>query len=246
MRNRLSNCDKEDCWLSEIQNNELRKKIDDYVFSPDSPPRWDDNSNEENTWLYSDDFLKIFYQYEKRYKCFKFIGPSAIDFDKKPTSFNGQCVENDLCNFSLKDQLENKITKIGIVFNLDKHDEDGSHWVSMFINIKQGFIFYFESQIINDKKEDVPSEVSIFKDRIIKQGKELQNPIDFTFYTTNKLHQHGNTECGMYSLYFIITLLTEKINNKHVPFEKLLKLFRKKRIPDKYINEYRKIYFNKK
>ena len=37
--------------------------------------------------------------------------------------------------------ISKKINKIGIIFNLDKHDESGSHWVSMFINIKEGIFF---------------------------------------------------------------------------------------------------------
>ena len=38
-----------------------------------------------------------------------------------------------------------KIFQIGIVFNLDKHDQEGSHWVSMFIDLKRDGIYYFDS-----------------------------------------------------------------------------------------------------
>ena len=44
-----------------------------------------------------------------------------------------------------------------------------------------------------------------------------------------------NTECGMYCLYFIISLLS----NKHD-----FNYFNTKRIPDKHVEEFRNIYFN--
>jgi hypothetical protein len=245
LKTRLSNCDKEDCWLEEIKDSKIRKDIDDYVFSPDSPPEWNKGGDIENRWLSNFDMLNVLRQYERRFKCFKFIGPTAIDFDSKPKSYSGKCVEDELCKFSLEKMISNKKYKIGIVFNLDKHNEPGSHWVSMFIDIRNKYIFFMESQKqMND--EDVPNEIMVFKDRVIDQGKKLDNPIDFKFYTANLRHQDGDTECGMYSLYFIITMLTEKINGKHVSLEKRLNMFRNKKIPDKYIEQYRKIYFNEK
>jgi hypothetical protein len=51
-------------------------------------------------------------------------------------------------------------------------------------------------------------------------------------------HQYGKSECGMYCLYFIITLLEE--TNKPEKF-----LNKKIRIPDKEMEKYRDIYFNK-
>jgi hypothetical protein len=267
LKTRLSTCNREDCWLDEIKDHSLRKRIKDYIFSPDSPERWSEsliiknkskrktsknqNNKEEELWLWGGDFLKVFYQYEKRYKCFKFIGPATIDFDSKPKKFRGQCVDNELCNFSLKNHLDNKKTKIGVILNLDKYFQEGSHWVAMFIDIKNKFIFYFESQLYidsndNDYEKDIPEQVIVFKDRIIQQGLELQNPINFTFYSTKKTHQYSNYECGMYSLFFIITMLTEKINNVHIDLKKRLDFFIKRRIPDKFINKYRSLYFNEK
>ena len=51
-------------------------------------------------WLNSDDIIKVMNQYEKKYKNFKFIGPSPIDFQDK--KFYGNCVWEELCNFSIK------------------------------------------------------------------------------------------------------------------------------------------------
>ena len=47
------------------------------------------------------------------------------------------------------------------------------------------------------------------------------------------VHQHTDTECGMYCLYFIVSLLKNKHNFHY---------FKKKRIPDKHVENFRQIY----
>jgi hypothetical protein len=42
----------------------------------------------------------------------------------------------------LKDYIDKNITKIGIIFNLDNHNESGSHWVSLFIDLEDKFVLY--------------------------------------------------------------------------------------------------------
>lgn len=240
LNKRLTYCNKEDCWLEQIKDVNLKNNIDKYIFAPDYPKEWDKNPNE---WLSNFDILNVLKQYEKKYENFEFIGPSAIDFDKKVKEYNCNCVENKLCHFSLKNNIVKKKNKIGIIFNTDNHDQSGSHWVSLFIDIKNKFIFYFDSN-----GEPIPKEIDILKDRIIIQGKELYKPIHFKYIDNHKTeHQMGNTECGMYSLFFIITMLTNKTElnkNKNMTFKDKIKLFKKTRIPDKYVEKYRKKYFN--
>ena len=238
LKENLTNCKKEDCWLNQIKDLELKNKIDQAIFAPDHPKEWDTNPNE---WLSNFDILDVLKQYEKKYENFKFIGPSAIDFDKKVKEYNCNCVENKLCHFSLKNMMNEKKNKIGIIFNLDEHDEKGSHWVSLFIDIQYKFIFYFDSN-----GEPIPNEIEILKDRIINQGKELSPKILFKYNDNHtKEHQEGNTECGMYSLFFIITMLTSKTEfKKRMSLKDKFKLFKKTRIPDKYVEKYRKKYFN--
>ena len=73
-------CNKESCWLK--QKHEFGKLDEDFKdsFAPESPYEWKKNPNE---WLSSIDIIKVMKQYEKAYKCFDFIGPTPIDFDKK-------------------------------------------------------------------------------------------------------------------------------------------------------------------
>ena len=200
--------EKEDCWLKLIDDEELRKEIDEEIFAPDAPPEWTTNPDE---WLSNYDISKVLKQYEETYPDFTFIEPSPIDFDKKPKTFNAKCVSNELCGFSLRHHINKGKTKIGFVFNLDEHTKGGSHWVSMFLDIDEGFIFYF-----NSTGEEIPKEVDKLKDRIVSQALKLGVRLVF-IQNHPTAHQRGNTECGMYCLYFIITLLTydEKSGNKH-------------------------------
>lgn len=238
LNQKLTNCNKEDCWLEEIKDSKIKNDIDKYIFAPDYPKEWDKNPNE---WLSNYDILHVLKQYQKKYPNFIFLGPSSINFDEKVAEYNYECVEKDLCTFSLENTIQSKKNKIGIIFNLSEHDEDGSHWVSLFIDVPNKIIFYFDSN-----GDSIPKEIEILKDRIIKQGKTLKPPIHFNYYDNyNKEHQKGNTECGMYSLFFIITMLTSSTEfKKKMSIKDKLLLFKKKRIPDKYVEKYRKIYFN--
>jgi len=248
LKNRL-NCSSEDCWLKELKDENLRNKIDKYVFSPDSPPEWKSNPNE---WLSNFDILDVLSQYEDAYPHFHFIGPTPIDFDTRLPKRNNMCVEKELCSIHLQNEIREKKTKIGIIFNLDEHDEKGSHWVSMFIDLEEKFIFYFDSA-----GDLIPPEIRILKDRLIRQAKKLTPPLKLLYkHNHNVEHQLENTECGVYSLFFIITMLTgdckcgdlDKHNNikdrNNMSFKDKMALFQKGRIPDNYIERYRKIYFN--
>ena len=133
-------CNTESCWLK--QKAEFGPVSSDFSesFAPESPPEWKRNPNE---WLSSEDIMNVMKQYEKAYKCFDFIGPSPIDFDTK--KLYGECVWEELCNFSLANQIKKGKTKIGFIFNTDPHNKPGKHWISLFINIKKKHIFFFDS-----------------------------------------------------------------------------------------------------
>ena len=218
-------CDKESCWLKQIfiQDKELLDS-----FAPIHPESWNSNPNE---WLSSLDIERVLSQYEKAYKCFEFIGPSPIDYFEKEK--NGKCVWEELCNFSLREKIMNKKTKIGIIFNLDPHYKSGSHWVSLFINIKKKYIYYFDS--VGDK---IPNEILKFVKCVISQGKSLNLAIAFNFDQNYPFeHQYGGTECGMYSLFFILGILKDTKDPSY---------FKKHKITDKEMEKYRNIYFNGK
>ena len=218
-------CNKESCWLKQI-NHFGNVKDETKSFAPQSPDEWKRNPNE---WLSSVEITKVMKQYEKAYKCFEFIGPSPIDFDKRKVY--GECVWDELCNFNLADQIKSGKNKIGIIFNTDTHDRPGQHWISMFINIKKKQIFFFDST--GDKPM---REIVHLVNKIKKQGLELKPKIRFKYDSSEGVeHQNGNTECGIYSLYFIVHMIEDKMSGEYLKTHL---------IRDEYVNKFRKIYFN--
>lgn len=218
-------CNHELCW---INNKLLKEKIDKRIlkhrFAPFHPTSW---NIDKNTWLSSSDIIKVLKGYETLYPNFNFIGPSPIDFDKKLES--NICVYNDLCNIEIKKFLKKNIDKIGFIFNTDPHYKSGSHWIALFLDIPKNIIFFFDST-----GDPIPNQVKKLCNRIIEQGKELDIKLKYDD-NLNHNHQKSNTECGVFCLYFIISLLTEKHNTNY---------FKTKNINDDYIEKFRKIYFN--
>jgi len=235
----LTSCEKEDCWLKEIKDAVLRKQLDRFIFAPDQPQEWSKNPNE---WLSNFDILGVLEQYETAYPEFEFIGPTPIDFD---TKIRGKCVEKELCKIDVPKLIRSGKTKIGVVFNLDKHNEPGSHWVSLFIDTIDRFIFYFDSA-----NNNTPPEINTLIRRIQSQLSEekrsrKRDQREYSFYRNKITHQHNNTECGVYSLFFIVTMLTKNTEIKmNMGLRERLDLFLKHRIPDKFMETYRNKYFN--
>ena len=121
---------------------------------------------------------------------------------------------------------QKNIKQIGIVFNLDKHDEDGSHWVSMFINLDKNYMYYFDSF---GTKE--PPEVLKLVKRLKKEYKNHNKEINYKRNTIR--HQFNNSECGVYCINFIVNMLKGK------DFDSFIKNIKK----DEQMNNNRDLYF---
>lgn len=223
-------CSTEKCWLKQqFMKNKMGKELLKYTFSPNAPPSWRKNPRE---WLNSLDLENIMKQYERYNKNFLFLGPSPIDFDTH--MLNKECVWEELCKFSLEKILKKNKNKIGIIFNLDPHYKSGSHWVSMFINIGKNYIFYFDSN-----GDTAPKEVKVLAERIKEQGRKLN--INLKYIENHPVeHQQENTECGIYSIYMITSILenTKKVED--------FTSKNKKPITDDEMFNLRKKYFNTK
>ena len=223
LKKNIKDCDNELCWLKKTlrKSNKIIVKEN---FVPTAPTKeW----NKYNNWLSSTDFNNVMRQYMEKHSNFLYLGPSPIDFD---TKIRGKCVWPTLCNLNIKRQMKKGINKIGIILNLDIHSGDGTHWVTIFIDLTNKYIFYFEST-----GSTIPTEATAFMERIKKQCAELN--INMKIMDNMKMrHQYGTSECGMYCLYFIISLLENKRTPKH---------FLKNRVTDDEMKNIRDIYFNK-
>jgi Ulp1 family protease len=102
----------------------------------------------------------------------------------------------------------------------------------MFINIKKKTIFFFDST----GDEPLP-QIQALIDRIKEQGLNLKQKIVFKSDSNEGVeHQYGNTECGIYSLYFIAHMLEDRHDSKY---------FKTHILDDKYMQQFRKVYFNR-
>ena len=227
---RIPHCQQEECWIDQTSLESADKnKLKAQLFVPLRPNEWE---KKPNTWLTNYDIANVLNQYEKSNPEFQFLGPSPIDFDTKKQ--NGSCMCSNLCNFSINDFIKRGKTKIGIVFNLDRHDQSGSHWVALFVDLSDKFVFYFDST--GDK---IHPQIEKLKKTILQQGKDSLGGM--TYYVNTHEHQKGNTECGMYCLYFIITCLLRENDDLtgRLSESELVAYFTKKRLPDKAVYIYR-------
>ncbi len=200
---------------TEYLNDETKDYLENNVFRPDGPQG-------KFEWLSTLDINKVLEQYEEKYPDFEFLGAVPIDF-------------NDLDYLPFKkmnfdDYKKKGIKRLGVIFNLDEHDKSGSHWVSLFIDLEKGQIYFSDSYAVAPEKR-IRDFMSRVKEYIGKGGNP--NP-DIKYNKTQ--HQRGNSECGVYSINFILRLLKGKT------FEHITQ----KRLTDDQVNKCRNIYFGNK
>ena len=173
-------CNHEWCWAQQQFIKDIKDKEINSTFKPRKPKKWNTNKTE---WLSTIDIENVVKQYEKKYQNFRFIGAVPIDFDS--TYGFGQCIVNELCKINLEKLILNKIFQVGIIFNLDKHNQDGSHWVGMFIDLKRDGIYYFDSY-----GEPEPKEVKELANRLSARGSESDEEIEFRMSQAVKEIKH--------------------------------------------------------
>lgn len=210
-------CDTEYCAVKKITGLSDAEKSEMLTyFRPEKPEDWD---KKPTMWLDSFNIEDVMAQYEKALPEFEFIGPVPIDFDKKLSW--GQCVVNELCKLNCEHMKRLGKTKLGIVFNLDPHDQPGSHWVCAFVDLTKESAYYFDSY-----GYEPPEEIARFMRRCKEQGVKH-------IYWNDIRHQRKGSECGMYCLFVLICLLNDR------PFFNICK----KVVDDDTMNAFRDILF---
>jgi hypothetical protein len=184
------------CWIEKVPIIDTDK-----THRPKPPTHY-------NNWLSNIDIMNVMKQYEDKYSSFKFIGVLPIDFNTKISSFPTKCISDELCNVDFK---KFKQYQFGIVFNLDKHNEPGSHWVCVYLNTKKthknyGF-YYFDSS-----GESIPKEIA----DVAKRTQDNLQDDSFKIHINENRKQYSDTECGMFCLYFIVKMVQGTTFNKLV------------------------------
>ena len=200
----IPDCDTEWCWM-----NTVKALRDDPEFRNTFKPGIPKGKHQ---WLSTDDIENVITQYEQVISGFKFLGAYPIDFAKVyPETF---------ARFDPFEYQREGIKKIGIVFNEDPSYKSGSHWVALFLNLPKKRAWYFDSY------GEPPH-------RNITEWVTKQLP-EYTLTTSSTQHQRQNSECGMYSIHFIVRMALG------VPFDTI----ERDVISDAKMNKKRKVYFN--
>lgn len=220
-------CNNETCWVAKLGLDQ-DKEIND-ALRPKTPREW---VKKPDTWLNNFNIEAVMMQYEKKYPDFKFLGVFPVDFQIRD-SFN-QCFFEDVCDVRMSNLLKKGINYVGFIINLDKHNEPGSHWTGLFMCINPELpaygIYYYDSV-----GSDAPPEMKAFMDKMKSEGGS-----NFKYVINTMQHQTGDSECGMFSMYYIIKWLSLLRKNKDTTFEDIVKT---SSINDENIAALRKVLF---
>lgn len=202
-------CDSESCLYKKI--DVLDKKDLDQRFNPAGP--WNSTA-----WLSNSDIDGVLALYAKKFPRFKHVEFQMRDFKKQ----GGKLSRLDWC------ETAKKYDMLGCVLNTDLTGGPGEHWVAFNVDFKNGTVEYFDSA------GQVPH--GEFSEFAVETAHKLSECTGRTFHDhmVSKIeHQKENTECGVYSLYYILSRLN---GVRYTAFEF-------KRVPDDVMVEFRKFLF---
>lgn len=214
--------ERDQCWLEQpilkMNAKDLYSTLQ-RKFRPLMPMSW---KEDKNHLLNTFDILKVLKQYEDRYDDFEFLGVYPLNFMEKDERNDHMCVIGDICHLQMRKHIESEKTfkkkQFALVHNMDPHDQPGSHWVALYINIDSsdprfGFSYY------DSYGYDESYQVQQLYSTVGNQLRHLNLKIP-PFVRNKKRHQFKNTECGMFSILFVILCLENKIQIKEI-FKKM-------------------------
>lgn len=201
-------------------------------FRPSKPSTWKETPRE---WLTNFDIDAVMAQYNMmpEFK-YRFLGVFPVDFAEPLPELGGQCYTPEMCALRLSDIVKTGTKYTGFIINLDKHNESGSHWTSIFAVLDPELpsygAYYYDSI-----GRSWPTEIERYLKTWQTQMKKLYPKTPFELQWSRAQHQHANTECGMFSMIFQI-LWIERLRfderrrlNKAKDDEKEAKLLAKER-----------------
>jgi hypothetical protein len=202
-------CPYEYCWvdldfINEIDDESLREKIQYFTFKPKM-------TRTQNSWLSTQDINNVLQQYQEIFPSFKFLGALPSDFYKVT-----QVDYTQTFNYN----------RIGMVFNLDTHNQPGSHWVAFLIDNRSKTLEYYDSAGKLPNK-NIQGFIDLVSDYIKSNG------INYKICYNSTKHQFQNNECGVYAIYFLVQRLLG------FDFDYITKNV----IKDKQMNRFRKVLF---
>jgi hypothetical protein len=251
LNDRLSNkCDEQTCWLRLDIAKALDEDIVDNTFRPEGPVK-------KYEWLSTTHINDVISQYHDVYKDFNFLGAVPLDFDSLPVlgiknlNFD-ELIKDGKTKIGLvinqDEHWKSGSHWVGLFIDFTKNaiyyfDSVGSPP----LKLTKKFITRIAKYMYSRKyKEELPVNniLKIFKnlkeiqkdklDSFIESKKYLKNLIEeFDIRFNHIQHQFDNSECGVYSINFIINLAEGK------SFDYIINNIKK----DEVMNQNRKIFF---
>lgn len=227
-------CKDQQCWVEQdfmknIDENK-REHLQTMVLRPEGP-------SIGRKWLNTENIDNCLIQYEVEHKDFKYLGTMPRDFQSHDFLKQDE-------NFYEKLIKDGKV-KMGMVYNTDSLGGNGEHWNALFVDFKNGSIEFFDSY---GKEADIEKEVHEHMDLLKKVMQKNCNNVKLVVNQNNLLqcdmpekkinkyrHQYKGSECGVYSMNFIIKRLGG------TTFDDICK----SKIPDDEMNKMRNVYFRR-
>ena len=230
-------CDDQLCWLEQdfikVIEHDKREELVDNTFRPDGPKG-------RFTWLSTVDINAVIDQY-KFHKNFKFLGTVPMDFATLPAL--------KIQNLNLDELYNNGVCKLGMVINTDEHYKSGQHWIALYADLSKKQIYFSDSyaRVPEKRIRNFVAKIAIW---MAKKYNNYTEPPTATFMmenTKNNIeslpgidirynqtrHQYKNSECGIYSMHFVLWLLEGNTFDKYSSTQ----------ITDDEINTFREKFF---
>jgi hypothetical protein len=188
-------CTNEACVIR--KDPELNAKLGK-AFRPAMPKSWKTNKRE---WLNTDDIKRVMTQYQEKYPHFKFLDVFSSDFKTQ-----GVCNIYKMCDFHVKNLIENGFSEFALVLNLDKMNQPGSHWVSIFCSLdpnspQYGISFYNSGGV--RPIANIAKFMKSVVDQINEYGPHKKHAKHFRARYNKDRHQFAGSECGIFSIRYI-------------------------------------------
>ena len=201
---------------------EIRRTWEKKFFRPKAPESW---KKDPDDWLDNHSIEAVLKQYEEADPTFKSLGAVPIDF-AAPSPYSKdkkQCLLPEFCKLNLNDLRAEGKKGVGMVFNLDPHFKDGSHWIAMYVDVEEPACYYFDSYGYSP-----PKQVKMLMETLWSQDNRCRLAFN------GRRFQYSESECGIYSIYFLVCM------HSGVAFKR----FVKHRVKDQVMLFLRSWFFN--
>jgi hypothetical protein len=198
--------DDETDWLNNRvirEDAQLHRKLSSR-FKPKRPHAW---RAKPRTWLSTIDIERVMQQYDSQE--FKFLGVFPRDFaDAGPRH---RCLATrDVCAPPLRKLAAAGVRGLGIVFNLDRHSQRGSHWVACFVSLDpDGPMYgaYYYDSVARPPPPEIAEWIVKLQDSMDRgRHRERQNK-RFEIAYNRERRQFEDAECGIFAIAFLTSAL---------------------------------------